>query len=210
MYIYTIYRAFNIFNNYSYIGFTSKTLKNRKSTHKHDALVKNNNNKFYNAIRECGWDSFFWEEIYQAKENCLPSVSHTLTVMENYFINEFNSIENGYNTQKGGLNYPILFGKENPMYGKKHREESILLMKLNQKDKSGENNPMYGIKRSEEWLDKHVRGINHPMYGKKHKPESITRMVGENITCDICGKISNRGNYYRWHGQNCKFLKIYS
>lgn len=202
--IYTIYRARNTVTNLSYIGFTSNSLKRRKITHKHKALTKQHKSKFYNAIREYGWDSFEWTELYQAKEDCLPNNSYTLSVMENYFIQEHDSINNGYNSVDGGGLYPILIGDQNPMFGKKHNKQSKKLMKENRKKTFGQNNPMYGVKRTEEWLNKHARGKNHPMFGKHHTKESILAIKSAVTKCDYCGIETNNGNYKRWHGNNCK------
>jgi len=225
MKIYSIYRVRNIITNESYIGFTSSTLSKRQINHRHKAFTQLTKNKFYSALRHYGWDNFEWSVIYQSKENCSQNDSHTLKVMEDYFINEYDSLNNGYNSIMGGGKHPVLVGKDNPMFGKKHKEESIALMKLNKSDSRGENNPMFGVKRTEEWInkhlkgenhpmfgvkrteewiDKHLKGENHPMYGKKHKKESLILIKGEDITCEHCGKTMNRGNYYRWHGSNCK------
>ena len=204
MNIYTIYRARNIITDESYIGFTSSNLSLRQCGHRYKAFTEQSQNKFYTAIRKYGWNCFEWSELYQAKEECSHNDSHTLNVMENYFITEYSSVEKGYNTNIGGGKYPVLLGEDNPMFGKNHRPDSIELMRRNRGDLSGENNPMYGIKRTEKWLDEHVRGINHPMYGRKHTDESKKLSRGEDITCDHCGKVSNRGNHHRWHGDNCK------
>ena len=47
--------------------------------------------------------------------------------MENYFIEQYDSISNGYNMVPGGHG-GCLAGTKNPMYGKKHKPESKLKM----------------------------------------------------------------------------------
>ena len=97
MHIYTIYRATNTINGKVYIGFDSAWPK-RKSDHKTDSSIRyNKNNKFYNAIRKYGWNSFVWEPIYQSMD-----YEYTLNNMETFFIIEYDSIANGYNTNLGG------------------------------------------------------------------------------------------------------------
>jgi len=78
-------------------------------------------------------------------------------------------------------------------------------------DRSGENNPMYGKKHSEETRRNHSAfmkgryvGKNHPMYGKKNPgvvASNKARMATERIHyCDVCEKgPMDWQNYSRWH-----------
>jgi group I intron endonuclease len=94
----TIYRATNTINGKVYIGFTTHRPSRRINNHKHrSSTLTELNNKFYNAIRKYGWESFVWEIIYQSKD-----IDHTHHVMETYFINEHNSYNQGYNSTSGG------------------------------------------------------------------------------------------------------------
>jgi predicted GIY-YIG superfamily endonuclease len=94
MNIYSIYKAVNKQNGKIYIGFDSSWPR-RKWEHK--SAFKKKNSKFYFAIRKYGLDSFEWEVIYQSKER-----NHTLKIMENHFITEYDSYKKGYNSTKGG------------------------------------------------------------------------------------------------------------
>ena len=101
MNIYTIYMARNTINGKSYIGFDSKWPK-RKYEHHYNSTTTTSNQVFYNAIRKHGWDNFEWSVLYQSQD-----ADHTLSVMENYFIMQYNSyihFENstGYNMTLGG------------------------------------------------------------------------------------------------------------
>ena len=100
MNIYSIYKATCINTNHCYIGFDSNWPK-RKTDHKRESQ-KDNNIKFYNAIKKYGWDSFIWEVIYRSKDG-----AHCLNVMEEYFIKEYDSMKNGFNTSPGGNRCPI-------------------------------------------------------------------------------------------------------
>ena len=205
MNIYRIYRATNTISGKVYIGFTSGPMKGRMTTHKHNCFTRHYKNKFYDAMRSYGWDNFVWDEIYVAKELVKPQQSYTLTVMEDLFIQEYDSLNNGYNMAPGGGKFPDATGANNGMFNKNHREESIALMRKNRAGKTaGNKNPMWGVKRTEEWIDKNLRGVNHPMYGKQLSEESLKAIRGPDIECKHCGKISNRANYHRWHGDNCK------
>lgn len=92
--IYSIYKITNKINGKNYIGFDSQWPR-RKNQHKQ--YLKSRKNKIYLAFNKYGWDNFEWEIIYQSKDG-----KHTLNVMENFFINQYNSFENGYNETLGG------------------------------------------------------------------------------------------------------------
>ena len=94
MIIYSIYKCVNRLNGKVYIGFDSKW-PNRKYEHKYNTNHKKQ--KLYHAIRKYGWNNFDWEVIYQSFDG-----EYTLKVMENYFITEYHSYNNGYNETLGG------------------------------------------------------------------------------------------------------------
>lgn len=110
--------------------------------------------------------------------------------------------------EKNGMFGVRLHGKLNGMYGRKHSSASIELMKKNQKDKNGSNNPMYGKIRSEE---SKKFGNEHHMFGKHWSDEDRlkikTGMIKSSITCPHCQKLIDKGNFNRWHGDNCKSIK---
>jgi group I intron endonuclease len=94
MNIYSIYKATNKINGKSYIGFDSDW-PSRK--YKHKQLSLKNKQSLYFAIRKYGWENFIWEVIYQSTDG-----KHCLSVMEPYFIKEYNCYINGYNMTIGG------------------------------------------------------------------------------------------------------------
>lgn len=111
-----------------------------------------------------------------------------------------------YNMTDGGEGTSGLdrSGDKNPMWGKKHTNESnekrrkkllgrkfsyesLLKMKESKKGKrNGSNNPMYGKTQSEDFKN------------------LISEILGKKVQCHHCGKITNKGNYHRWHNDNCK------
>lgn len=94
-----IYKVTCLITNKIYIGQTTTCLGDRKGLHKHRALYQNDyKNHFHNAIRKYGWENFQWEIIDYANS------FEQLNEKEIYWINKFNSIENGYNILKGGQN----------------------------------------------------------------------------------------------------------
>lgn len=82
-------------NNKSYIGATSKSLDERISDHLQKANI-NSGYYFQEAIGTYGPEAFTWEQIDTA------STLDELAKKEIEYIQKFDSIENGYNSDKGG------------------------------------------------------------------------------------------------------------
>lgn len=183
MNIYTIYKATNIINGKSYIGFDSKW-PNRII--KHNQNYKNQNRKFYDAIKKYGWDNFDWSVLYQSYDR-----NHCLTEMEPHFITEYNSFNNGYNMTLGGEG---TFGFVPWNKGKKdiYSDVTLIKMKLSKKGLfDGENNPNFGIYCNDD----------------KKKKISQSRKNTLKVECPHCGMIGDPGIMSRWHLDNCKHRK---
>jgi hypothetical protein len=110
--------------------------------------------------------------------------------------------------KKNGMFGKKLEGELNGMFGKKHSFESIEKMKANRPNFSDHNNPMYGKTRSDE---SKKFGTDHHMFGKHWTDEGRSKiregMFKSSITCPHCQKLVDKGNYNRWHGENCKSIK---
>lgn len=92
---YIIYKAENIYTEEVYVGATTKTLEERKNDH----LIKSNNGSggyFHQAIQTYCEESFVWSIIDTA--NSL----NELAQKETEYIFSYNSVENGYNSDRGG------------------------------------------------------------------------------------------------------------
>jgi len=90
-----IYKVINTKTDQVYIGTTTKSIDERKKDH----LQKSNKGtgyKFHNAISTYGTDSFRWIQIDTASNN------DELASKEIKYISEYDSLENGYNSDKGG------------------------------------------------------------------------------------------------------------
>ena len=94
-----VYKATNLINNKVYIGQTIYDLNSRRKSHTKQSSLKNGNNYFKNAINKYGVDEFKWEVIR------ICNNVNELNVWEQYYILYYNSINDGYNLQSGGLNY---------------------------------------------------------------------------------------------------------
>lgn len=86
-----VYKITNKINNKCYIGQTIKTLEERFSRHKRDALSNKLNTHFARAIRKYGPDNFYAEVIEEVDNQEL------LTKREYYWINFYDSAKKGYN-----------------------------------------------------------------------------------------------------------------
>jgi len=90
-----IYKVTNKQTNEVYIGATTKSIEERKVDH-----IQKSNKKigsyFQEAIGTYGLDAFSWEQIDIASDN------NDLASKEIKYISEYNSIKNGYNSDKGG------------------------------------------------------------------------------------------------------------
>lgn len=91
-----IYKITNIINNKIYIGKSIK-IERRWSEHKAEINDLAKQNHLYCAMRKYGIDNFHFEIIELCPEN-----NTTLSDREKYWINFYNSYENGYNETRGG------------------------------------------------------------------------------------------------------------
>lgn len=145
MIIYSIYKLVNRINGKVYIGFT-KNIKRRLSEHK----SAKDNTRLHNAINKYGFDNFTFEIICQTKDG-----HYCKNILENHFINMFDSFNNGYNLTLGGEG----------IIGFKHSEMSKNKMS---KPKTDSHKQKLKISRN--------KRIDKPMLGKKHSFEARKQM----------------------------------
>lgn len=101
-----IYKAINQQNGKIYIGQTKKDLQKRKREH----YYTKDNTHFHHALRKYNKDTFVWSIIEQNIPNEL------LNERERYWIQYYDSYNNGYNMTPGGDNTDALniWRKEHP------------------------------------------------------------------------------------------------
>ncbi|RKS15526.1 GIY-YIG nuclease family protein [Flavobacterium sp. 120] len=92
---YIIYKAQNTFTSETYIGATTKSLDERRADHLQKANKKVGS-YFQEAIGTYGPDAFTWEQIDTASSN------DELASKEIMYISEYDALENGYCSDKGG------------------------------------------------------------------------------------------------------------
>ena len=134
-----------------YIGQTSMSIQQRAGSQGHRYKGCN---KFYNAIQKYGWDNFECEIL---AENLTLEEANKL---EDEYILKYNSIENGFNINRGGRNHLWTEEQRQQM-----RERNL-----------GEKNPNYGKPRSEETKKKISKANSIALRGKKHTKEQLKKM----------------------------------
>lgn len=125
-----IYKITNIQNQKVYIGQTIRPIEQRFHRHINDAMNNILDTHFARAIRKYGKDNFVIEEIDSAK------TQNELNKKEQYWIQYYNSVNNGYNetdaiNKCGGNTY----------FSKTEEEMEIIKEKIRQ-TKVGAKNPM--------------------------------------------------------------------
>jgi group I intron endonuclease len=177
-----IYRAVNKINGKIYIGQTINTLKQRVYQHKSEAKLRNSNIKFLNAILKYGIDGFVWEIIEYA------NTIEQLDKLEKYYINKYNTVEDGYNSKSGGHGIHNCGGKSNGMFGKKHTEDTKRLIGS---ANGGTNSYWFGKRHSEQTKKKmslSQTGSKNHMYGRLGKDNPSYGKVLSKTTKEKIGK----------------------
>lgn len=144
--ILTIYKITCLINQKVYIGQTSETIEKRFARHM-GYQKDESDTKFYRAIRKYGKDNFKIEAIDFAE------TQEELDEKEVYYINLYDSVENGYNSKKS-------IGKCGGDTLSEHKNIEEIKEKIRQ-SKMGDKNPMrkYGG----------LHGARNGMYGKNGK-----------------------------------------
>ena len=124
-----IYCISNYINSKKYIGQTHYSIQKRWQEHKYDSSSnKCANRPLYNAIKKYGIDNFYIEQIEEVSDE-------KLNEREIYWIEYYDSFNNGYNATKGGSPLNFNFGKANPIPGNLAMKEKYGIS-INQYDKN--------------------------------------------------------------------------
>lgn len=145
-----IYKFTHTDTGRSYIGQTVQHPNNRRSEHIARSRNAPRTYHFHNALNKYGIDAFSFEVLAEA------TTIDELNLLEEMYINQFDSIQNGFNIRKGGNN-------------KLHSQESIERMKVSQLNahaRRRENGTDGGWKRKDGGP---MLGKSHPKKGKPSK-----------------------------------------
>lgn len=97
-----IYKATNVVTGEVYVGATTINLEDRINDH-YNKAVKDYGYKFQNAIRDYGIENFTWEQIDTAQD------PNELALKESNYIEKFDTVNNGYNSDRGGGFKKLIF-----------------------------------------------------------------------------------------------------
>lgn len=160
-----VYRATNIVNGKSYIGYTSE-FPRRKRIHER---AYGNCPKFHAAMRKYGADKFLWQIIYKGSD---------ALEKEQYFIEQYNTIDDGYNLCEGGGTV---------MTGRKHSKEARDKMSKAQKNRDITH-----------WIGKkHKESTKKKMADAKAMSWDLISPEGEYITITNMAKFCRENNLDR-------------
>lgn len=137
-----IYKFTHIKTGRSYIGQTIQDPNRRRLEHIADSRYTTKTYHFHNALKKYGVDSFLFEVIAEAAS------LEELNLLEEKYIQEYDSINNGFNIRNGGRN-------------KIHHSNSIKRMSEAQK-------AAHARRRSEGRDGGWIRKDGGPMKGKSH------------------------------------------
>lgn len=192
-----IYLVTNKINGKQYVGFTGRNLDRRIS--EHSAKVSYGSQcYFHNALRKYGVDAFDWDVIFEHDD-----ADFTLKVMEPYYIEWFDTLENGYNSTPGGCQPPRLSGKNHHWYGKKHTEATRQKM----------SQSMRGIPKSDEFKRRKATpivvtypdGTEREFYGIGFAAKTISEETGLRFDQASMTRLV-RGDYNQYHGFKARKL----
>ena len=124
-----IYKITNTVNNKVYIGQTIRPIQKRFQRHLNDAINHNIDTHFARAIRKYGVDVWTVEQIDSA------TTQDELTLKEQYWIQKYNSVIDGYNETDA------IFKCGGNTYKSKTQEELKDISQKISKSKIGKNNP---------------------------------------------------------------------
>lgn len=105
-----IYKVTCNVNGKVYIGQTTRSINYRWEQHSRNAYKNNNlefKNKFHRAIRKYGISKFKIEEIIKVTAKNELELKSALDFLEIYYIEKYNSKDNGYNSTYGGDYNPL-------------------------------------------------------------------------------------------------------
>ena len=116
----TIYRIVNKHTGMCYIGQTTD-LKKRIQNHFTSALISGNVGSWNDVIRQYGLHSFEVNVLLEIDQKEEFYDSKIALILENYFIDKYDSINNGYNSVKNIFQSD--FNESNHVNDKKRKEE---------------------------------------------------------------------------------------
>ena len=130
-------------------------------------------------------------------ETRIEAVTHEIFLHKKFNVKMHNLFYNASNQTSTGFDAG---GNMTP----EHKENLVKANLGNKYNLGRKHSPEVNAKKAS-------KGEKNGMFGKKHPLERIDK-ISKNISkskqikciCEYCSKESDKGNYGRWHGENCK------
>lgn len=104
-------------------------------------------------------------------------------------------------TLKGKIRGPL---SEETKQKIKERNLGKIVGPMNEEHKRKISTALKGRKRSKEHSEKLSKALKGRTPSAAEREAYLKAMEAGKTTCPHCGKITTKGNYIRWHGNNCK------
>ena len=172
-----IYKITNRINGKVYIGQTIHTLEQRWKQHLKNARngVKTH---LYSAIRKYG------EENFEPEIICSADTKEELNLLETHYIQEYNSIDVGYNMVDGGNNNVMFIP-----YIKQHHKEVVSSEEIRRKVSEGMKRK---IAKGEFFTPEHRKHLSEAAKGNHNFGTGDTRSIG-------CYCVTETGENLQFH-----------
>lgn len=192
----------------SYVGQTIDEVRRKWEFKKCIHRNTYRSSKLKEAIEQYGLDNFKYEVLFRGEYSSKEEAQIELYKMEMYFIEYYDSYNNGYNMTFGGdgvKGCPLegaakesMIKKlkeyysthDNPFKGKKHSEGTRKILSEKAKTRVGEKSPMFGKHLSAKQIEmlrergKQTIGEKNHFFGKKHK-ESTKKAISESNSVPV-------------------------
>jgi group I intron endonuclease len=206
-----------------YYGMTLHVLEKRKLKH-----FQNTESgftlPFNNAIRKYGIDNFLWEVVEKYEDDDKIKLINLLYDREIYWIakDDTTNKENGYNISRGGSGSDI-FSQLSPERQQEVRDTITSGLKKKWKDEeyrakmiahrsTDEYKKLKSDQAKKQWKnpetrEKSMKSFRKNIWDNPERNEKIRQSLKNQpkYKCPYCGGEYTRGNYNRWHGENCKY-----
>lgn len=181
-----IYMIKNKLDGTMYIGQTKYTSEKRFKQHVNKAKNTSRNLHLYNAMRKYGIENF---ELIVLESGLDENM---LDERETYFIEKYDTLNNGYNYTSGGGGIRNYHHSEESR--KKMSEKiSAAMWKINTPERTAKIIAAQKGKKLTEDHKKHIKesvgdryGENNPFYGKHHSDKTKKKISDANIEYSVC------------------------
>lgn len=146
-------------------------------------------------MKKHGINNFEFKIIYENENR-----NHVLLDMEPYFIEKYDTYNKGYNCTRGGEDTNSIESRRKSSERMK-QNNPMTKLKTNRGSFKKGHSPTITAERNEK-ISINMRGSKNPNFGN----ERAAAHMNVQLQCIHCNKTVSKGNYYRWHGSNCKTL----